>query len=67
VEEATHFIDMFIAEPFSGEERHVRRIAEIAEYERTGSIVGSPTEPPVAHPAPAGTALPGHVGEVTGA
>ena len=67
VEEATHFIDMFIAEPFSGEERHVRRIAEIAEYETTGSIAGSPTEPSVHRAAPAGTALPGHTVGVTGA
>jgi ribose 5-phosphate isomerase B len=40
VEEATAFIDTFIAEPFSGEERHVRRIAQIAEYEKTGFITG---------------------------
>jgi len=40
VEEATSFIDAFIAEPFSGEERHVRRIAQIAEYETTGEIAG---------------------------
>ena len=40
VEEAKLFIDTFIAEPFSGEERHVRRIAQLAEYEQTGSIAG---------------------------
>jgi ribose 5-phosphate isomerase B len=40
VEEATAFIDAFIAEPFSGEERHVRRIAQLAEYEKTGLIAG---------------------------
>jgi ribose 5-phosphate isomerase B len=40
VEEATHLIDLFIAEPFSGDERHVRRIAQLAEYEATGHIVG---------------------------
>ena len=38
VEEAVSFIDSFIATPFSGEERHVRRIAQLAEYERTGAI-----------------------------
>jgi ribose 5-phosphate isomerase B len=40
IEEATHLIDVFIAEPFSGEERHVRRIAQLAEYEATGAIAG---------------------------
>jgi len=40
VAEAMAFIDAFVAEPFSGEERHVRRIAQLAEYERLGDIVG---------------------------
>jgi len=40
VAEATGFIDAFIKEPFSGEERHVRRIAQLAEYEATGRISG---------------------------
>jgi len=40
VEEAKRFIDVFIAEPFSGEERHARRIAQLAEYETTGLIAG---------------------------
>jgi ribose 5-phosphate isomerase B len=40
VEDATGFIDAFIAEPFSNEERHVRRIAQLAEYETTGTIAG---------------------------
>jgi len=40
VEEAIAFIDRFIATPFSGEERHARRIAQLAEYETTGRIVG---------------------------
>jgi ribose 5-phosphate isomerase B len=43
VEEATSFIDAFIAEPFSGEERHARRIAQLAEYEQTGDIIGPST------------------------
>ena len=38
IEDATAFIDAFIAEPFSEEERHVRRIAQIIEYETTGDI-----------------------------
>jgi ribose 5-phosphate isomerase B len=40
VEDATAFIDAFIAEPFSGAERHARRIAQLAEYETTGRIAG---------------------------
>ena len=40
VEEAKLFIDTFIGEPFSGEERHARRIAQLAEYESTGLISG---------------------------
>lgn len=40
IEEAIVFIDAFIAEPFSGDERHARRIAQLAEYETTGDIVG---------------------------
>ena len=40
VEEAIRYIDAFLAEPFSGDERHVRRIAQLAEYETTGDIAG---------------------------
>lgn len=42
VEEAVAFIDTFIATPFSGEERHARRIAQLAEYEASGAIAGHP-------------------------
>ena len=38
VEEAMRFIDLFIATPFPGDERHVRRIGQLGEYERTGAI-----------------------------
>ena len=40
VDEAKSFIDTFIATPFPGEERHARRIAQLAEYEATGAIEG---------------------------
>lgn len=44
VEEAISFIDAFIAEPFPGDERHARRIAQLAEYEATGAITGHPVD-----------------------
>lgn len=40
VDEAKLFIDTFIATPFPGDERHARRIAQLAEYESTGAIAG---------------------------
>ncbi|MGO1543040.1 MAG: ribose-5-phosphate isomerase [Gulosibacter sp.] len=40
VADAIRFIDLFVAGPFPGDERHVRRISQLAEYERTDSIAG---------------------------
>ncbi|WP_426298026.1 ribose-5-phosphate isomerase [Arthrobacter sp. R-11] len=39
VEEATKLIEFFLEEPFSNDERHVRRIGKIATYETSGEIV----------------------------
>ncbi|MGT2460873.1 ribose-5-phosphate isomerase [Sinomonas atrocyanea] len=39
VDEATTLIEAFLAEPFSQDERHVRRIGKIAAYEASGEIV----------------------------
>jgi Ribose 5-phosphate isomerase RpiB len=41
-DEAAAFIDRFIATPFSNEERHVRRIAQIAAFEADGSLAPDP-------------------------
>lgn len=38
VEDMTHFVDVFIRTPFSGDERHARRIAMMASYESTGEL-----------------------------
>ncbi|MFC0581552.1 ribose-5-phosphate isomerase [Micrococcoides hystricis] len=37
--EATAIIEAFLAEPFPGDERHVRRIGKIAHYEETGEVL----------------------------
>jgi ribose 5-phosphate isomerase B len=41
--DAIRFVDVFLSTPFSEGERHRRRIAQLAEYENTGVIVGAET------------------------
>ena len=41
-EEAVSFIDRFIATPFSGEERHARRIGQLAAFETDGTLAADP-------------------------
>jgi ribose 5-phosphate isomerase B len=42
-EDAVRFVDIFLATPFSGADRHQRRIDMLAEYEATGAIAGHVT------------------------
>jgi ribose 5-phosphate isomerase B len=38
LEEATSFVTAYLAEPFSGDPRHQRRIDMLAGYEATGVL-----------------------------
>jgi ribose 5-phosphate isomerase B len=37
-EEAARFVELFVATPFSGDPRHVRRIGMLTAFEATGQL-----------------------------
>jgi ribose 5-phosphate isomerase B len=41
-EEAAKFVEIFLSTQFTGEERHVRRIAMLTAYEQTGELPALP-------------------------
>jgi ribose 5-phosphate isomerase B len=46
VSEAIAFAEVFLSTPFTGEQRHLRRLRMLSAYERTGVLPALPDQPP---------------------
>jgi ribose 5-phosphate isomerase B len=45
-EEATRFVETFLTTPFSGDQRHIRRLGMLSDYENTGKLPEIPAHHP---------------------